>query len=160
MAEEMIENYYNNITETTKVKEVVKLLKTVLVEAGVEVIEEPKEITTSTGHKWIVTQDKALDVATGLNWDLKSRGEMSFDAAMKKFDTMDCRLPSKEEWLEAAGHGITEVIPEIINNRHWTASVSSDIRGFAWYFFADAFGYVGVNSFYRHNDFGVRCVGR
>ena len=35
-AKEMIENYYNNITETTKVEEVVKLLKTVLVEAAPE----------------------------------------------------------------------------------------------------------------------------
>ena len=143
------------------VNEKLKTLAEELLKLADELGSSSKENTTSTGHKWVVENNKALDVATGLKWDIVGRGDMNYNKAVSSFNTTDCRLPSKEEWLEAASHGITEVIPEIINNRHWTASVYSVFPDNAWDFYAHAYGGVEVSDSSRGNDaYAVRCVGR
>ena len=123
----------------------------------------PREVTTSTGHVWIKDGDRWLDTATGLYWDDKSRGKYTHEEASNNFsdnNTINERLPTKHEWLEAYAHGIVEVIPAIIGEKYWTASVYSNYRGYAWSFYSNVNGIVEVYTNDRDNVFGVRCVGR
>jgi hypothetical protein len=136
-------------------------LKELILEAVKETLKrEPTEVITTTGHTWKKVGNRWLDVATGLHWDAESRGKLSYNVAMSKYNNDEAKLPTNHEWLEAHGHGIVEVIPNVVEVYHWTSSVYSASPDYAWYFFASEGGSVGVYYVYRDADLAVRCVGR
>lgn len=116
---------------------------------------EPTEIkTTSTGHKWEVTDTTAKDLATGLVWDLKDEeGYFTYDEAVDKFGD---KLPTIEEFRIAEEHGCRDVL-NFKDTWYWSASVVSNFSAYAWLFYA-ANG--NVNSNFRVNGNAVQCVVR
>jgi hypothetical protein len=71
------------------------------------------------------------------------------------------RLPSREDYFQAYADGIGYVLPDFVDgNYRWTASLYSYYPYNAWYFYANADGYVEVTSVSRdYPNYGVRCVG-
>lgn len=116
-----------------------------------------KTKTTSTNHKWTqVQKDYWKDEATGLVWG-PVLGQFTYDECVD-LDLIK-NMPSKNQILEAYAHDALEVLPDALG-RFWTASVYSDLRTYAWFFYADYYGYMNLYNDYRGNNFSVRCVGR
>ncbi len=71
------------------------------------------------------------------------------------------RLPNKYDYVQAEADGLRFVLPDNMNRRayngEWSASVVSDDRYNAWYFYP----YGGLfDNIGRNGDSSVRCVGR
>ena len=137
-----------------------KLLKELYCELG-EIIykniqqkEQPRYITTSTGHKWIQVPNGYKDVKSGLVWKDKDENiKYTHDDALNKFGNA---LPTKEEFETAEAHSIREVIG--LNSQfYWSLSVFSNPSALAWRF-SGASG--NVSSYSRGGSYSVRCLAR
>lgn len=67
------------------------------------------------------------------------------------------RLPTRADYMQAEVNGLRHVLPNLGEESLWSASVNSDSRGYAWFFFGSS-GIVSVNL--RYVSYSVRCVGR
>lgn len=91
------------------------------------------------------------DVATSLYWFFIEEGTYTHFEAMQRFNSKNCRVPTKREFEEAEKHGFRDVVPDIHGRRFWASCVSETNDLFA-YDFCGRSGLIGQGNRKDHKN--------